>query len=62
MSLRGESLLNDEEAEVVFQSLKDYLSHLPRIASPSLGEPFLPYLIISDQAISAIFVLYRDRD
>ena len=52
----------DEKPEVAFQSLKDYLSHLPRIASPNQGEPLLLYLAVSDQAVSAILVEKRARD
>jgi len=38
----------DEEAEEAFQKLKEYLGQLLRMVSPSLKEPLLLYLAVSD--------------
>jgi len=44
----------DEEADVAFQSLKDYLSHFPKIACPTVGKHLLLYLAMFDQAASVL--------
>lgn len=52
----------DEEAEEAFQALKTYLAHLPKIASPLLGETLLFYLVVSEQAISTVLVVETAKE
>jgi len=51
----------DEEAEKVFQKLKEYLEKLPQMVSPSPDEPLLLYLAISDHVVSLVLLVERAR-
>jgi len=51
----------NDEAEKAFQKLKEYLEKLPRMVSPSLNEPLLLYMLVSDYAVSAVLVVERNR-
>ncbi|XP_027182223.1 uncharacterized protein LOC113780640 [Coffea eugenioides] len=49
-----------EECQVAFDQLKQYLHHLPTLASPRPEEKLYLYLSAADEAVSA--VLIRDED
>ena len=45
----------------VFQSLKAYLVHLPKIDSPIQGETFLLYLAISLQVVRMVLMVEKAK-
>ena len=51
----------DQEVDKAFQLLKTYLAHLPKIASPLPRETFFLYLVVSEQAISAVLLVERAK-
>ncbi|KAH0996428.1 hypothetical protein GBA52_020292 [Prunus armeniaca] len=46
----------DDECEVAFQNLKTYLSSLPLLSKPILGEDLYIYLAVSDLAVSSALI------
>ncbi|XP_025662052.1 uncharacterized protein [Arachis hypogaea] len=51
----------DEECEVAFQSLKQFLSKPPILQKPKIGETLYLYLSITDTAISSVLVTEDER-
>ena len=49
----------DEECDVAFRDLKDYLMQAPVLTAPEPGEDLFMYLSVSEHAVSA--VLLRDQ-
>ena len=49
----------DEECDVAFRDLKDYLMQAPVLTAPEPGEDLFMYLSVSEHAVSA--VLLRDH-
>jgi len=45
-----------------FQALKQYLAHLPKVASLIHDETLLLYLAISEQAMSVVLVVERSKE
>ena len=59
---RHANFMWDKEADGAFQPLKVYLAHLPKIASPVLGETLLLYVVILEQAVSVVLAVERARE
>ena len=49
----------DEECDITFRDLKDYLMQAPVLTAPELGEDMFMYLLVSEHAMST--VLLRDQ-
>src|ERR1043165_5497316 len=50
-----------EEAEEAFNQMKKYLASLPTIAAPEAGETISVYLCVTEEALSAVLTIERDK-
>ncbi|XP_072087192.1 uncharacterized protein [Arachis hypogaea] len=51
----------DENCEIAFKSLKQFLSKPPVLQKPNIGEPLYLYLSVTDIAVSSVLVAEKER-
>ena len=59
--LKKQSFEWSPEAEKASRELKKYLTNLPKLVSPMVGEVLLLYVAISEYSLSAVLVAERER-
>ena len=58
---KGVSFVWDNACQQAFEKIKEYLTHLPVLAAPVSGKPFMMYAKVIDHSLEALLAQNNDQ-